>query len=115
MHQIALNEPSLRVLSIDDVRERTRAFCVQRPVQKLELFGSVAHGDASATSDVDLLVTFDPEADFGMFEFLRYKEELETALGRRVDLLERPAVESSTNPFLKHYILRSAQMLYERA
>src|SRR4051812_23025196 len=66
---------SRAVLSIEDLKERTRSFCLHRPVQKLEVFGSVARGEASAESDVDLLVTFDPAARFGMFTFLEYKSE----------------------------------------
>ncbi|HEV7403756.1 MAG TPA: nucleotidyltransferase domain-containing protein [Chthoniobacteraceae bacterium] len=100
-------------LSVDALRERLRPFCLQHPVERLEVFGSVARGEASTESDVDLLVTFAPSARFGMFAFLRLKEELENLLGCSVDLLERPAVERSTNRFLKHFILRSAETIYE--
>lgn len=112
MLPIAINETSSGSLSLADLRERLRPFCLQHPVRKLEVFGSVARGEASAESDVDLLVTFDPTARFGMFEFLRLKSEMEDLLGRPVDLVERPAVERSRNRFLKHYLLRSARTIY---
>jgi predicted nucleotidyltransferase len=110
-----LEAPPAAPLSLDALRERLRPFCLQNPVEKLEVFGSVARGEAGAQSDVDLLVTFAPSARFGMFVFLDLKSELEGLLGCAVDLLERPAVESSRNRFLKHYILRSARTIYERA
>jgi predicted nucleotidyltransferase len=111
----SIQAPPVAPFSLDALRERLRPFCLRHPVERLEVFGSVARGEASATSDVDLLVTFSPSARFGMFTFLDLKSELETLLGCAVDLLERPAVEGSTNRFKKHYILRSAQTIYERA
>ena len=102
-------------LSLEILRERLLPFCLRNAVEKLEVFGSVARGDAHAASDVDLLVTFAPSARFGMFEFLDLKGELEKLLGCEVDLLERPAVERSTNRFFKHFILRSTRTIYERA
>jgi predicted nucleotidyltransferase len=110
-----IETPSGAALSLDALGERLRPFCLRHPVQKLEVFGSVARGEASRGSDVDLLVTFTPSARFGMFTFLRLKSEIENLLGCAVDLLERPAVERSPNRFLKHYILRSARTIYERA
>jgi predicted nucleotidyltransferase len=110
-----IQAPPVAPPSLETVRERLRPFCVRHAVERLEVFGSVARGEASITSDVDLLVTFPASARFGMFEFLDLKSELENLLGCAVDLLERPAVERSTNRFLKHYILRSARTIYERA
>jgi hypothetical protein len=53
-------------------------------VKSLALFGSVARDEASATSDVDLLVDFDrPVGLFGLFALQDY---LETILGCSVDL-----------------------------
>jgi predicted nucleotidyltransferase len=59
-------------------------------VRSLELFGSVARGEARADSDVDLLVEF--ERPIGLFHFFRVQHRLEEILGARVDLVMRDAV-----------------------
>jgi predicted nucleotidyltransferase len=60
-------------------------------VRSLELFGSVARGDAGPNSDVDLLVEFDKPV--GLFHFFRVQRRLEEILGCRVDLVMREAVK----------------------
>ena len=54
----------------------------------IRVFGSVARGEESAESDIDLLVELD--ADVGMFSLLRMQSVAEEILGRRVDIV--PAV-----------------------
>ena len=51
----------------------------------LDLFGSFAREEAGPESDVDLLVTFQREPTFA--SYMGLKEDLETRLDRRVDLL----------------------------
>jgi predicted nucleotidyltransferase len=54
-------------------------------VVSLYLFGSVARDEASADSDVDLMVEFG--VPVGLFEFVDFQMYLERLLGRRVDLI----------------------------
>jgi hypothetical protein len=51
------------------------------------LFGSVARGDASATSDIDLLVDLLPGRGNELLRVSGIGEELSTLLGRRVDVV----------------------------
>lgn len=60
-------------------------------VRSLDLFGSVARGEAGPSSDVDLLVDFDKP--IGLFHFFRVQRRLEEILGCRVDLVMRDAVK----------------------
>lgn len=60
-------------------------------VRSLDLFGSVARGEAGPTSDVDLLVDFDKP--IGLFHFFRVQRRLEEILGCKVDLVMRDAVK----------------------
>ena len=62
----------------------------ERGVKTLAVFGSVARGEAEPGSDVDLLAEF--ERPFGLFKFVRVKEQLEMILGCSVDLVMRDAV-----------------------
>ncbi len=54
-------------------------------VGSLALFGSVARGEATAGSDVDLLVEFG--VPVGLFEYFAVKDRLEEILGVRVDMV----------------------------
>jgi len=54
-------------------------------VQTLSVFGSVARGEAGASSDIDLLVEFDRPV--GLFHFVTVKNRLEALLGLPVDLV----------------------------
>lgn len=53
-------------------------------VESLSLFGSSARGDATAESDVDLLVEFNRRVD--LFVLVDLQEYLEQVLGVRVDV-----------------------------
>lgn len=54
----------------------------RRHVCEIAVFGSVARGEAGPASDIDLLVTFGPEAS--LFDFVEPEEELSARFGRRV-------------------------------
>jgi predicted nucleotidyltransferase len=60
-------------------------------VVQLTLFGSVARDEATAGSDVDLLVEFDKPV--GLFSFLELQEHLEALLGCTVDLGTRRSLK----------------------
>lgn len=68
-------------------------------VRALDLFGSVARGEAGPQSDVDLLVDF--EQPVGLFHFVRVQQRLEEILGCRVDLVMREAVKPQLRAVLR--------------
>jgi len=61
------------------------------PIRSLAVFGSVARGDASAASDLDVLVEF--ERPLGLSEFLALEDALSALVDRRVDLVTRKALK----------------------
>jgi len=63
-------------------------------------------------SDVDLLVVFEPEADWSLFDQVTMEEELAAILGRKVDLVSRRAVERSPNWIRRKAILESAETIH---
>lgn len=71
-------------------------------IRSLDIFGSVARGEAASGSDVDLLVEFD--RPIGLFHFFRVQRRLEQILGCRVDLVMRDAVK----PQFRDRIFREA-------
>jgi predicted nucleotidyltransferase len=59
-------------------------------IRHLSLFGSVARGDATVDSDVDLAVEFDPAAHMDLFRLTALERRISEILDRRVDLLPEP-------------------------
>lgn len=53
--------------------------------RSVAVFGSVARGDESASSDIDFLVEFEPGSS--LFDLLHMSEELEALLGVPVDVV----------------------------
>lgn len=56
-------------------------------VRQLSVFGSVARGEATAASDVDVLVEFEPLLTVGFFRICQLRYRLEDLLGERVDVV----------------------------
>jgi predicted nucleotidyltransferase len=87
-------------------------FCRRWQIAELALFGSALRSDFGPESDVDVLVTFAADANWGLLDHHRMKEKLETLLKRDVDLLIRRAVEQSRNWLRRREILSAAQVVY---
>ena len=97
-------------IAIDD--DAIVAFCRRWGVVKFELFGSVLRDDFCPDSDVDVLLSFAPEAHPTLFDLVEMQDELKTIFGREVDLLTRRGVEQSLNRTRRQAILSSAEPLY---
>lgn len=87
-------------------------FCQRWKVSELALFGSVLRDDFRPDSDIDVLITFAPEAKRGLLTLAKMKHELEDLLGREVDLVSKPAIETSHNWIRRNEILGTAQVIY---
>jgi len=92
--------------------DRIADFCTRWQVRELALFGSVVRGDFRLDSDVDVLVSFAPDARRSLFDLVRMEQELETILGREVDLVERRAVERAENYIRRKSILENTEVIY---
>lgn len=102
----------VRRLGIDVPTERVAEFCRKWKVTELALFGSVLRDDFGPNSDIDVLVSFASDAQWGLFDEARMEEELAALLGYPVDLVSRRAVERSENWIRRRAILASAESLY---
>ena len=99
---------------IDNRRDEIVQLCRHHGVARLDVFGSAARAldfDPVA-SDADFLVVFAPDTRNDLASFLDLKEGLETLLGRKVDLVEREAVEASRNLIRRTNILAEAERVY---
>jgi predicted nucleotidyltransferase len=99
------------MIAIEVPKEKLREFCRKWKVTEFALFGSVLREDFHLDSDVDVLVSFAPDAQWSLFDHVHMQEELAEIFGRRVDLLTRRAVEASNNRFRRRSILSSVVQL----
>ena len=87
-------------------------FCRRWKVTELALFGSVLHEDFGPDSDVDVLVSFAPDARWSLLDLVRMQDELKAIWGREVDLVQRVAVERSENYIRRKSILSNLEVIY---
>lgn len=87
--------------------DRLISICRQNDVSMIGVFGSVARGEATEKSDIDLLVKFAGRKS--LLALVRLERELSAALGRKVDLL----TESAISPYLREGIFHDLQVIYE--
>jgi len=92
--------------------EEVAAFCRKWKISRLELFGSVLRADFRPDSDVDVLVTYEPDARWSLLDAVRIEAELGAVLGRRVDLVSGHAIEQSYNWIRRQEILGSSRAIY---
>ncbi len=62
-------------------------------IVRLSLFGSVARGEASPQSDVDLMAEFDASKQFSLLDMVGLENRLADILGVRVDLTSAKALK----------------------
>jgi predicted nucleotidyltransferase len=55
-------------------------------IMRISLFGSVARGDESSASDIDLMAEFDPAKQFSLLDMVGLENRLADILGVPVDL-----------------------------
>lgn len=68
------------------------------------VFGSVARGEATSASDIDVLVELDEAHPIGVFEYARLKLTISNLLGGSGDVVNRRTLK----PMLRESILRDA-------
>lgn len=93
-------------------KDKIAEFCHRWKIQELALFGSVLREDFEASSDVDVLVTFTDDAEWGLLDHVQMENELEDLFEREVDLISKRAVEQSQNWIRRQEILGTAQILF---
>ena len=89
-------------------KEKIVKICERNDIEFCALFGSFARGEANEESDIDLLVRFAKPIGWA---FYGIADELEKALGRKVDL----ATENMLGKRIRESVLRDLKVIYEEA
>ena len=84
------------------------AVCARYGVRELLLFGSGLGPDFGASSDLDFLVDFHPDAHIGLIRFGFLQQELEAVLERKVDLVPKRGLK----PLIRDTVLQHAEPVY---
>ena len=87
--------------------QKIREICRENGIAMLGVFGSVARGEDTPESDVDLLVKFKETP--GFIEFIRLEDKFVEIFERKVDL----ATEPSLHPLIRQNVLNDLKVLYE--
>ena len=87
--------------------EKLREICVANEIEMLGVFGSVARGEDTEESDVDLLVKLGKR--LSLIGFIRLEDKFVEVLGREVDL----ATEDSLHPLIRQNVLSDLKIIYE--
>ena len=94
---------------LDIPRDEIADFCRRWSITELALFGSILRADFHSDSDVDLLVTFAPEAQWSLLDLVQMQDELRELFRRNVDLVEAAALR---NPYRRRAILSEKEVIF---
>lgn len=94
----------------DEIARLLAPLCRAHGITRLEIFGSVARGDAQPGSDVDLIATLTRPLGF---RFYGLGDDMEQVLGVGVHLLTREQIDTMTNPYYRASILPDIRTIYD--
>lgn len=75
------------------LRELLPKIKTQYQIKQLGLFGSYVRGEATENSDIDILVEFYPNINFGLITYCRLENQLSETLGKKVDLVTKDGLK----------------------
>ncbi|MGM0442421.1 MAG: nucleotidyltransferase family protein [Elusimicrobiota bacterium] len=87
---------------IDKIKETIISILEKYNISKAGIFGSLINGNFKENSDVDILIKIPDDSNLDLLDFVHIKNEIEDAIGRKVDLIEYSAI----HPALKEKILK---------
>lgn len=85
-----------------------KQYFLDKPVSRVQVFGSFARNEANEKSDIDLIITMDYPV--GLLKLARYKIDLEFLLSSKVDLATEPSISSD----FRETIQKDLKTVYER-
>ena len=93
-------------MDINKIKQTILPILKKNSIKRAGIFGSVAKGNDTDLSDIDILVELDK--DMSLLDFVKIKLDLEDLLKQKVDLVEYKAIKSR----LRERILAEEQRIY---
>jgi hypothetical protein len=84
-------------------------FCQRWYITEFALFGSILRDDFRPDSDIDVLLTFDPQHRMSWDDRIKMQSEIEQLFRRNVDLVNKKYLK---NPYRRHEILSTCEVVY---
>lgn len=106
-----MDRPHGQAILRDDVLTRLRQHqreLTDLGIEHLSLFGSMARGDETASSDIDLLAVLDATRKFSLLEMVALENRLSDLLEKPVDL----APERSLRDTIRERVLSEAVVAF---
>lgn len=105
--------------TIEEIKRRITPVAQQYRLAAVYLFGSYARGDATAESDVDLLVDLTGAGINSLFQLGGLYTALEDALGTTIDLVTMDSLDEPTDRrsqlHFRESVKRERKMIYAAA
>ncbi|HQP24687.1 MAG TPA: nucleotidyltransferase domain-containing protein [Smithellaceae bacterium] len=89
--------------------DKIRDFCLRWKIVEFALIGSVLRDDFRPDSDIDVLLSFEANAGWSLYDIVDMKDELKAMFGREIDLVEKEAIR---NPYRRRVMLTDKEVLY---
>lgn len=93
-----------------ELMAKVQKYLATIPVKRAWVFGSFARCEETPSSDLDLLVDYMAGSRLSLLDIVKYRQTLESIIGREVDLIE--------NGYLKSFAVPSSEkdkyLIYER-
>jgi len=90
-------------------REALADFCHKWKIRELSVFGSALRNDFDDNSDLDFLVSFEPQSGWDLWDMVAMREELIAIVGREVDIVVKEALR---NPYRRKEILAHREVIH---
>jgi len=94
-------------MNIEDIKQKITPILKQQGVLKAAIFGSVAQGNMTKNSDIDIVVQLNKNKS--LLDLIGLKLDLEDKLGKNVDMVSYKGISK----FLKNIILKDQKIIYE--
>lgn len=95
-------------MRIELPKDQIAGFCRRNHIRRLAVFGSALRADFKESSDIDILVEFEPDHIPGLFGMARMERELSVVLGRKVDL----RTPEDLSRYFRQEVLKEAEVQY---
>ena len=100
----------MKLKNIEVPVDEVSGLCKQWHIAKLSLFGSVLRDDFMPTSDIDILIEFEPGFTLGFLKLYQLQEELSALFNHRsIDLV----TPKFLNQRIRDRVLATAEVCYD--